>query len=118
MIPRNTYRGDGMRAGNDLVDPQRFHDERPDGITAVLATARPRWMVQAACAGRTELMYPRRGQSLDAALDLCWSCVVLPECSTWAITTDPDPLDGHGIAAGMTANARRRARAHHRKEHP
>ena len=56
-------------------------------ILDYLDTIRPFWMAQAACRGRSDVMYPKvnPGETRDysAALTLCDRCPVRAECADW-----------------------------------
>jgi WhiB family redox-sensing transcriptional regulator len=72
---------------------------------------RPAWMTRAACRGTdTNVFFPGRGKGrTDQAIRICARCPVLTECRQWALNLD-EPT-AVGIVGGMTAAARRAARA-------
>lgn len=61
------------------------------------------WRRDAACRGRSHLMFVGRGGSSARGLELCSGCPVRRECAGW-IAEHPDQ---GGIAAGSTEAQRR-----------
>jgi WhiB family redox-sensing transcriptional regulator len=63
------------------------------------------WFERAACIGQRGAFFPERGESPAAALELCASCPVRPECLAFAIRNH----ERFGIWGGLTESERRRA---------
>lgn len=71
----------------------------------LLAVLHQPWRHQAACKGRTALMFPDT-PAVNEAKAVCRSCPVRAECADYALThNEPD-----GIWGGMSARERRRIR--------
>lgn len=68
------------------------------------------WTLDAACAGiSTELFYPGPGVNPAAALAICATCPVRPECLAEAMATPT--IDDHGVWGGTTQVQRRGLRS-------
>ena len=67
-------------------------------------TRRPEWHARAACRGMgTNLFFPERGQSTDAAMKVCVTCPVRPDCLAFGIVNSPQI----GIWGGASGRTRR-----------
>ena len=67
-------------------------------------TRRPEWHARASCRGMgTEIFYPERGQSTDAATKVCVTCPVRPDCLAFGIVNSPQI----GIWGGASGRTRR-----------
>jgi DNA-binding NarL/FixJ family response regulator len=73
--------------------------ERRAGRPAPPADPIGAWVRQAGCAGRPAMFDD--AERTNDALRLCARCPVLAECRVWALRNAV-----HGVAGGMTANAR------------
>jgi len=62
----------------------------------------PAWMVDAACRGRTDLMFPTHGQSAAPGKSLCMTCLVFDQCEAWG----EEHRGQGGIIAGETERVR------------
>ena len=80
-----------------------------EDLVGALLASRPPWMRDALCAeshpGVT--FFPERGQPLGPAKDICARCLVLAECTSWALDQDQSLA---GIWGGTTAPQRKRMR--------
>jgi hypothetical protein len=93
-------------------------DRRPDLLAIIRARCRPSWQLLAECAKpeHADVDYHPGPHDRDRRpFEVCASCIVLGECTAWALS-DPDPTEGCGIAAGMSARERRRVRRRRRQE--
>lgn len=73
---------DGIVVGASLTPERSSVDELLE-----LFLRRPAWMADAACREHPEVSwFPDRGQSNDAAKEICASCLVRCECLDWALT--------------------------------
>ena len=67
-------------------------------------TRRPEWHARASCRGMgPDLFFPERGQSTDAALKVCLTCSVRPDCLAFGVVHSPQV----GIWGGASARTRR-----------
>ena len=67
-------------------------------------TRRPAWHARASCRGMgPERWYPERGQSTDAAMKICLTCPVRPDCLAFGVVHSPQI----GIWGGASARTRR-----------
>ena len=67
-------------------------------------TRRPEWHQRAACRGMgPAAFYPERGQSTEAAMRICVTCPVRPECLAFGVVHSPQV----GIWGGASARTRR-----------
>jgi WhiB family redox-sensing transcriptional regulator len=64
------------------------------------------WPADAACRGRTRLMYATDPFSERLALAVCRSCPVRAECLDDCRATE-DPANRYGVCAGLTATERK-----------
>lgn len=70
------------------------------------------WMDDAACKGEdTELFFPSRGESTEAAKTICDRCPVRQPCLDYAL----DVGEKFGIFGGTSERERRRMRARNRR---
>ena len=63
-----------------------------------------RWQTQAACKGKTNLMFPQHHKDITYILkarELCNNCPVTTQCLNYAL--EYHPIDMHGVWAGMTS---------------
>lgn len=71
---------------------------------------RPQWMARGACRGMdTDLFVTRRGESLDAAREVCARCPVRAECLAFALADPAIVGTWGGTSARERAILRRRA---------
>lgn len=84
--------------------------------SVVIASDRPTeaWKTRAACRGMdVNLFYPRRGESVVAAVAVCNRCPVRSECLAYALEPPNDEalnIFRFGIWGGKSERARRRLR--------
>lgn len=82
--------------------------------TATTAAGRFAWMDLAACRDADpELFFPKRGGKTAAAGRICASCPVQAECGAFALQTQTNYDDDHGVFGGQTRRARLAIRAGH-----
>lgn len=63
-----------------------------------------RWTDQAACKGKTNLMFPQHHKDITyiiTARAICGTCTVTEQCLNYAL--EYHPIDMHGVWAGMTS---------------
>lgn len=101
--------GELMRDEGLEVDTER--EERREQTLAVLhllvavhESGPGPWAAEAACKGKTEVMFPERGASVDPARGICAGCPVLEPCRAWAETV---PGSQSGVIAGLSGRDRR-----------
>lgn len=75
------------------------------------------WMAEAACAGYWELMESTEERDEKAAKDVCKACPVWERCRAWTLSLPPRQ-DVCGMAGGMTAKERDKARRRIRRSRP
>lgn len=96
----------------DLLDDQDDDEAPAGGLAALLeelATARPAWHAQAACAGADPaLFFPERQDPTEPARALCRSCPVADDCLAEALRFTE--RDCPGIWGGTSARERRQLR--------
>lgn len=78
-----------------IIPVDRHPDTHTDTILTLLAQLHPDWHTEANCRGRTDLMYPSRGEPIDRAVALCEPCPVRRQCA------DQAQSEHHGIWAGV-----------------
>ncbi|MCU4184010.1 WhiB family transcriptional regulator [Acidiferrimicrobium sp. IK] len=74
-----------------------------DPVEVLEMLRRPDWHHEAACAGRSNLMYSNRPEDQPAALALCHTCPVRPRCLADALAHQ----ERDGIWGGFTDLERR-----------
>ena len=88
--------------------PIEGHRLSADAVLDILHAARPAWQARAACAGRSDVMFPEasrgRGADYREALATCRRCPVLNECRTWSAAEE------HGVWGGEIKEARAEVR--------
>jgi len=78
-------------------------------LLAAVAASRPSWHADALCRERGDVsFFPGRDESPLPAKAVCGECLVLAECTAWALDQDGGLA---GIWGGTTAPQRRRMRA-------
>jgi Transcription factor WhiB/Phage integrase family len=84
-------------------------DRDPSAYIADLLR-RPAWMADAACKDQpTELFFPTRGETTEAARAICATCPVSADCLEYAVIANQ--RDDVGIWGGTSARQRRKIRA-------
>ena len=80
-----------------------------EDLIAAVAANRPAWHADALCREHPEVSwFVERGEPLEPAKDICSRCLVLAECTSWALDQDQSLA---GIWGGTTAPQRKRMRA-------
>ncbi|MGI5162753.1 WhiB family transcriptional regulator [Spirillospora sp. CA-253888] len=59
------------------------------------------WRNKAACKGQAALMTARTNTDTLAAKRLCFTCPVMPQCRSWALSL-PERIDPGGVCGGLT----------------
>jgi WhiB family redox-sensing transcriptional regulator len=84
-------------------------------LRRLFASWLPDWHDEATCRGHDPgPWFPTRGQSNQAALDICGRCPVRSECLAEALD---DPTLDYGVRAGATANARKTMRRNRQRHY-
>lgn len=73
-----------------------------DALEALLA--RPAWQREAACRGKTDIMYPHHSRPAPEAVSLCDACPVRDVCLETALADN----EQEGVWGGTTEKERRR----------
>ena len=82
-------------------------DEAPNLLSTILGhdPYEPyRWQTDAACKGKTELMFPKEHKDISyiaQARQICAECPVKSDCLEYALQFPP--ADMHGVWAGLTS---------------
>jgi WhiB family redox-sensing transcriptional regulator len=99
-------RADARRAPDSPVATSRPSTPGPLGaIGGVVEEYRPAWHADAACRTHPpQWWYPRRGQSLARAREICATCAVRVTCLEYAL----EHREEFGIWGGLSENQRRR----------
>ncbi len=79
-----SLRPDGTTGG---FGPGGDHSDVSDVLDILLG--RPAWMADALCREHPEVSwFVERGEPLGPAKDICGRCLVLAECTSWALDQD------------------------------
>ena len=79
-----------------------------EDLLAAVAANRPAWHADALCREHPEVSwFSERGEPMGPAKDVCSRCLVLAECTAWALDQDQSLA---GIWGGTTAPQRKRMR--------
>ncbi len=79
-----------------------------EDLLAAVAANRPAWHADALCREHPEVSwFAERGEPMGPAKDICARCLVLAECTAWALDQDQSLA---GIWGGTTAPQRKRMR--------
>ena len=99
-----------LNAGELLASAAPLDGRSPglDDLLAAVAANRPAWHADALCREHPEVSwFVERGEPLAPAKDICSRCLVLAECTSWALDQDQSLV---GIWGGTTAPQRKRMR--------
>jgi hypothetical protein len=99
----------GQALNDDYAAIEVTTDQVANNSEAVLDlyyTLRPAWQRDGACRNQTNMMFPgsHRGKLVDytAALNLCRTCSVKPQCAEWSTQEE------HGVWGGIVRDRPRR----------
>jgi len=80
-----------------------------------MSAVQQEWMFAARCKGvPANIMFPVRGESVEAAIRVCSECPVIEECLEYALVN----REVHGVWGGTSERTRRRMRRARNKAIP
>ena len=104
-VPRDLNAGELLASATPLDAPGPGLED----LLAAVAANRPAWHADALCREHPDVSwFVERGEPLGPAKDICSRCLVLAECTSWALDQDASLA---GIWGGTTAPQRKRMRA-------
>ena len=104
--PRDVNVGDLLASAEALDAPSSGLED----LIAAVAANRPAWHADALCREHYPAVswFVERGEPMEPAKNICGRCLVLAECTSWALDQDASLA---GVWGGTTAPQRKRMRA-------